>query len=208
MDGAVSVSDGKRVVARYCGGLETCPVARVEDGRMVLRVGGVIQSVAIDNEYVADVWDAMLPRERPASALILGLGGGSIATLMTRRWGPLPITGVERDPEIVRLARGEFGLGALSNLSIVTADAFAWMRANQRRFGAICVDLYQAGKLAHGTLGASFLRDLRRGLAPGAEVTYNLWRSAYLDDQTRRIAAYFSIERLDRVGDNVVVRAC
>lgn len=194
-------------MARNGGSLEIRPVARVEDGRKVLRVGGVIQSVAIDDDYVADVWDAMLPRERPASALILGLGGGSIATLMTRRWGPLPITGVERDPEIVRLARGEFGLDGLPNLSIVTADAFAWMGANQLRFGAICVDLYQAGKLAHGALGSAFLRDLRRGLAPGGEVTYNLWRSAYLSDQTRRIAAHFSIEQLDRVGDNVIVRA-
>jgi spermidine synthase len=152
-------------------GLGARPIARVEDGRKVLRVGGVIQSVEVDDRYVADVWDAMLPRERPDSALILGLGGGSIATLMTRSWGPLEITGVERDPEIVRLACDEFGLNGLPHMSVVTADAFAWMRANQRRFGAICVDLYQAGRLAHGALGAAFLRDVRRALAPGGEVT-------------------------------------
>ena len=182
-------------------------MARVEDGRKVLRVGGVIQSVAVDDSYVADVWDAMLPRKRPQSALILGLGGGSIATLMTRRWGPLPITGIERDPEIVRLARAEFGLNALPHLTIVTADAFAWMRANRSRFGAICVDLYQAGRLAHGALGAGFLRDVRRALAPGAEATYNLWKSAYLDDQTRRIAAQFTLDGIEQVGGNVIVRA-
>jgi hypothetical protein len=73
---------------------------RLENGRNVLRVGGVIQSVGVDASHIPDVWDAMLPQERPASALILGLGGGTIATLMTRRWGPLPIIGVERDPAI------------------------------------------------------------------------------------------------------------
>jgi len=187
--------------------LEARPVARVEDGRKVLRVGGVIQSVEVDEHYAEDVWDAMLPRRRPESALILGLGGGSIAKLMTRRWGPLPITGVERDPAVVGLARREFGLDQLDHLTIVTADAFSWIRMCDKTFDAICVDLYVGGKLAHGALGAAFLRDVRRALAPGGEVTFNLWRSAYLEDQTRRIAAHFHVQRLDEADGNVIVRA-
>ena len=206
--------DGKRcgecpatgaTVARQV--LEARPVARVEDGRKVLRVGGVIQSVEVDERYTADVWDAMLPRRRPASALILGLGGGSIAKLMTRRWGRLPITGIERDPAVVALARREFGLDQFDHLTVVTADAFVWTRMCEQTFDAICVDLYVAGKLAHGALGAGFLRDVRRLLTPGGEVTFNLWRSAYLDDQTRRIAAHFRIEALDQADGNMVVHA-
>jgi spermidine synthase len=173
----------------------------------VLRVGGVIQSVEVDERYLPDVWDAMLPRERPANALILGLGGGSIATLMTRRWGPLPITGVERDPAVVWLARREFGLDHLDHLTIVTEDAFVWTRMCDETFAAICVDLYVAGKLAHGAVGAAFLRDVRRLLSSAGEVTFNLWRSAYLDDQLRRIAAHFRIEKLDQAGGNVIARA-
>lgn len=187
--------------------VETRPETRVEDGRKVLRVGGVIQSVEVNERYSEDVWDAMLPRRRPASALILGLGGGSIATLMTRRWGPLPITGVERDPAVVRLAREEFGLDSMAHLAIVTEDAFDWARRCGETFAVICVDLYVAGKLAHGALGAAFLRDVRRLLVPAGEVTFNLWRSAYLDDQTRRISGHLRIEALEEVGGNVVVRA-
>jgi len=167
------------------------PRVTLEDGRKVLRVGGVIQSVAVDDRYTADVWDAMLPRRQPASALILGLGGGAIAQLITRRWGPLPIVGVELDPAVVWLARREFGLDALPHLRIVTADAFA----------------YLAGKLAHGTLGAAFLRDLRRLLTPRGEVSVNLWRSAYLADQLRRIERVFSVTGIDEADDNLVVHA-
>jgi spermidine synthase len=126
---------------------------------------------------------------------------------MTRRWGTLPITGVERDPEVVRLARTEFGLDQLTNLTIVTADAFAWMRRLSWTFGAICVDLYVAGAMAHGVVGGPFLRDTRRALAPDGEVTFNLWRSARLEDQTRRIGAYFRIAAVETVDDNVIVRA-
>ena len=195
---------GAKVARRV---LETRPVALVEDGRKVLRVGGVIQSVEVDERYTADVWDAMLPRRRPASALILGLGGGSIAQLMTRRWGPLPITGIERDPAVVSLARREFGLDQLDHLTIVTADAFVWTHMCDQSFDAICVDLYVAGKLAHGALSAAFMRDLRRVLSPEGEVIFNLWRSAYLEEQTRRIAAYFGIEALDQADGNVAVHA-
>lgn len=180
-------------------------VARVEDGRTVLRVGGVIQSVTIDDHYSADVWDALLPRRKPDSALILGLGGASLAHLMTRRWGPFPITGVERDPEVIRLAWAEFGLDRLSHLHIVAADAFAWVRLPHPPFGAICVDMYVAGKLAHGALSPAFLRDVRRLVGPSGEVCFNLWRSAYLEDQTRRIKGLFHIEDTVEVDGNVAV---
>ncbi|MDE3230810.1 MAG: methyltransferase domain-containing protein [Chloroflexota bacterium] len=185
----------------------TAPVVALEDGRKVLRVGGVIQSVAVDASYVPDVWDALLPRRQPASALILGLGGGALAQLMTRRWGPLPIVGVERDPAVVHLARREFGLDGLPHLHIVTADAFAWVAACDERFDAICVDLYVAGKLAHGVLSAAFLRDLRRLLTPQGEVTFNLWRSAFLSDQLRRIERAFAIVALAEADDNIIVHA-
>lgn len=188
-------------------GASLAPVVTVEDGRKVLRVGGVIQSVAVDERYTADVWDAMLPRRQPASALILGLGGGAIAQLITRRWGPLPIVGVELDPAVVWLARREFGLDALPHLHIVTADAFAWVADCEQRFDAICVDLYTAGKLAHGALGGAFLRDLARLLTPRGEVAFNLWRSAYLADQMRRIERGFSLIALDETDDNIIVHA-
>ena len=60
-------------------GARQTPIAVIEQGRLVLRVGGVIQSVGVDTSYQADIWDAMLPHNSPANALILGLGGGTIA---------------------------------------------------------------------------------------------------------------------------------
>jgi len=185
----------------------TAPLVRLEDGRKVLRVGGVIQSVAVDAAHVPDVWDAMLPEARPASALILGLGGGTIAALMTRRWGPLPIVGVEYDPAVAHLARHEFGLAALPNVEIVVDDAFAYVRRCDRCFDAICVDLYVAGKMTHGVLAAPFLRDVARLLAPGGVAAFNLWRSAALPDQIRRLARHLAIVGQVAVDDNIVVRA-
>jgi spermidine synthase len=199
----------KRVLAETMGqairGAQQTPIVVVEHGRTVLRVGGVIQSVGVDDTYQADIWDAMLPRRQPANALILGLGGGTIATLLTQRYGPLPITGVERDPAVVWLARHDFGLESLEHLHVVTDDAFNFARTCRETFDAICVDLYIAGKMAHGVLGGSFLRDVARLLTSEGEATINLWRSPYLDDQVRRIGRELLVRDVVPVDDNVVV---
>jgi spermidine synthase len=185
---------------------ETRPDVRLEDGRKVLRVGGVIQSVAVDSTYVRDVWDAMLPYAQPASALILGLGGGTIATLLTQRYGPLPIVGVERDPAVAWLARREFGLDRLPNVSVVVADAFTFARDCRDQFGAICVDLYVAGKMVHGVLAAAFQRDIARLLSAEGVATFNLWRSPYLGDQLRRLSRELRVCDVKEVDENIVVQ--
>jgi spermidine synthase len=182
------------------------PVVLTEAGRKVLRVGGVIQSVHVDEHYEPDVWDAMLPRERPANALILGLGGGTMAQLLTSRFGQLPITGVERDPAVIWLARHEFGLDQLPHVRIVAADAFTFVRESRERYGAICVDLYTAGKMAHGVFDPAFLRATRCLLTPGGTATFNLWRSPHLADQLRRVGRMLCIRDIIDVDENVVVR--
>ena len=184
----------------------TQPAVALEDGRKVLRVGGVIQSVAVDASYQSDVWDAMLPDAAPANALILGLGGGTIADLLTQRYGPIPIVGVERDPAVAWLARHEFGLDRLPNVRVVVVNAFTFVHECRDQYDAVCVDLYVAGKMAHGILAAPFLRDVAQILSPEGVVTVNLWRSPNLDDQLRRLSRMLHIRGITEVDENIIVR--
>jgi spermidine synthase len=180
------------------------PVVAHESGRKVLRVGGVIQSVHVDEGYLPDVWDAMLPRRRPERALILGLGGGTIATLLTQRWGAVPTVGVELDPAVIWLAKQEFGLGELAHVRIVQEDAFSYVRRCGDRYDTICVDLYTAGKMAHGVFDMTFLRGIARLLTPEGTVAFNLWRSAYLGDQLRRLRRVLEVIETVEADDNIV----
>ena len=185
---------------------ERGPVIVIEEGRKILRVDGVIQSVHVDERYLPDVWDVMLPNEAPVNALILGLGGGTMAQLLTQRFGPLYIVGVERDPAVIYLARHEFGLALASHVRIKREDAFTFARRCAESFDFIAVDLYTAGKMVHGVLGAAFLRDVRRLLTLDGLVTFNLWRSPYLADQIGRLARVFAIHSTAMVDDNIIVR--
>jgi spermidine synthase len=190
---------------RAWAALRSLPVVSVEEGRTLLRVGGVIQSVAVDERYEPDFWDAMIPDRRPESALILGMGGGTIATLLARRHAGVPTLGIERDSRIARLSRERFGLNLLANVQIIEADAFAFVETCASAFDLICVDLYVGGRMEHGVLGASFLRHIARLLSPGGSAVFNLWSSSYLPDHLRRLGRVLQIEDVREVGENVLV---
>jgi spermidine synthase len=206
MANMVRVERSRGVGHRVWAGERARPVVTVEDGRTLLRVDGVIQSVAVNERYVPDIWDAMLPIRRPTSALILGQGGGTTATLLTEHYGPIPILGVERDARIAELARERFGLEHHPNIQTVVADAFEFVATCQARADLICVDLYVAGHMQHGVLGADFLRQVSRILRPEGTVTFNIWASRFLPDQLRRLQRVLAVEDIVEVGRNVVVR--
>ncbi|MBI2942320.1 MAG: hypothetical protein HYY04_17970 [Chloroflexi bacterium] len=187
---------------------EGAPSVEVVDGKRALVVAGFVQSYATDDARVLDgYWSAMLPDARPEGVLLLGLGAGTVAHLLTRRFGPIPIVGVEADDRVVALGRAYFGLDALPNLAVIVADAFAYVAATpvpNRRFDLILVDLYRGGELARGTLAKPFLRTLKRLLAPGS-IGVNLMRDRRLDERLHRLRQVFREVRLQEAGKNVVV---
>src|SRR5262249_58928375 len=116
------------------------------------------------------------------------------------------ILGVELEALVACPARHEFGLAALPNVVVQVEDAFAYARRSNRCFDAICVDLYIAGRMSHGVLAGGFLRDIARLLTPSGTVTFNLWRSAALPDQLRRLSRHLNLLSQTMVDDNIVVR--
>src|SRR3954470_16900915 len=92
-----------------------------DDGRPVLLVDGTVQSVLADDP--SGYWSLMVPDVRPSRALLLGLGGGTIARLLADRFGALPIVGVDEDADVIGFAQEL--LRDLSDLDIVQADGFA-----------------------------------------------------------------------------------
>lgn len=194
-------------------------VATREDGRLALLVGGVTQSISMaEVEGAAPVdgyWGLMLPPECPRQALLLGLGGGAVATLLARRCPRARMVGVERDAEVLRLARESFGLDALAGLRVEQADAFLWvdaqftddggLAAGAMRYDLICVDLFEAGRLAAGTLATPFLRQIAALLTPGGVATFNLMVTGRTPEQLHRLRRVFSVVREQRLRGNLVV---
>jgi spermidine synthase len=183
------------------------PVVEVVDdgGRLGLAIDGAVQSVAVAaGAAPAGYWPAMLPARSPRDALLLGLGGGTIAHLLVGACGPIPLVGVDDDPTVLALGREAFGL-SLPNLEIVQADAFAYVAACSRRFDLVCVDLFRDGRIPPRVCASPFLARLRGLLRPGGTATFNLARDRAAPNRLAQLTRHFRVERRILVGFNLVV---
>jgi spermidine synthase len=153
-----------------------------DDGRRALIVDGAVQSVAAeDGHRGSGYWAAMIPDTRPQSTLILGLGAGTVAHLLTRRFGPVPIVAVDDDPETVAIAQSEFDLN-LENVNIEIGDAFEFVQSCAEKFDLILVDLYHGARPAPGMVSVPFLSGLQRILERKGQIVFNLY-SGYLNQK-------------------------
>lgn len=82
--------------------------------------------------------------EAPQKVLILGHAGGSFTRLFNAYYSELEITGVELDPAVTEISRAYMGLDE-ATVSIVAADARAYLLSTEEVYDLILVDTY------HGT---------------------------------------------------------
>lgn len=193
-----------------------------ESWGIALEVESVVQSVSVPANVspISDepqpgpgggYWGLMLPPGCPRRALLLGLGGGTVAHLLARRCPKVQIVGVEREAMVLAVGREQFGLDDVRGLTIVEADAFEWAReqaeTGEQRFDLIVMDLFDAGRLAPGALGTTFLRQIASLLEPEGVLSVNLMVTGRTPEQLHRLRRVFNITRELRLRGNLVVHA-
>lgn len=186
------------------------------DGTRALEVGGVTQSVVptADGEggtsgAVAGYWAAMLPERCPRRVALLGLGGGTVARLLAAHCPGVEMLGIEGNEAVLATARGALGLDDVPGLTALLADAFAWVpEAAEQEPGSydlVCLDLFEAGRLARGALATPFLRQVARLLSADGALTVNLMVTGRLQEQLHRLQRVYRLERSVRVRGNLVL---
>jgi spermidine synthase len=179
-----------------------------DGGRAALLVDGVVQSISPeDGLSVGGYWAEMVPHdEPPRSALILGLGGGTVARLLQARWGNVRIIGVDDDAAILETASAAGWLPA-GGVEIVMADAFEYVQLCEQRFDYVAVDLFRGHRLARRAFGKPFLRRVKVILEPRGRLAVNMFKDRREPERVERIASLFDIRDRVTVGGNVVVHA-
>jgi len=175
-----------------------------DEGQTALLIDGVVQSVLVnDGPLGPGYWPLMLPDVRPNTALILGLGGGTVAHLLLRRFPGIHITGVENDPAVIRLARGAFGVD-LPEIEIVEADAFVFTSETVGPYEYIAVDLFTDGAIPTAIFQKPFLRRVKELLAPGGVAAVNFFEDRRAASRLRRLEAIFPRVELRQSRENFV----
>jgi spermidine synthase len=100
---------------------------------------------ALELDYTREMMSALLLRPDPAwprSALLIGLGAGSLTKFLYRHRPEAVLTVIEIDPEVVHVARQSFKLPEANDarLCIHIDDGASWLTGCQRSFDLIMVD--------------------------------------------------------------------
>ncbi len=170
-----------------------------------LVVEGITQSRTLDKKgKTGFYWDAFsenLPNlSLDSRILILGLGAGTSAKILTNKFGPVPIDGVEIDPMIVELGKKYFYLNE-PNIKVFTKDAREYVRKLNGKYDVIYVDLFHGDKTPKFLSEKPFLVKIKEHLNLGGVVVINKICNDKLEDKQ-------FVETMSRVfPDNLVSRS-
>ena len=119
--------------------------------------------------------------------LILGLGGGSAIESLRKKFRfKYPITAVEIDPEMIRIARKEFRINTYTNLEIVNADALQYAAKTREKFDLILIDLFIDTRVPQFFYEEIFCGNISRILTPKGVFLFNMGMS--LPDEVQKAA--------------------
>ena len=162
-----------------------------EDGarKLILNEGHAVHSIYDPEELLTEgPWDyfmvAPLFNDEGAgttadNALLIGLAGGTVARQMTAAFGPIPIDGVEIDPEVARVGRDYFGLDdpSLANVDVVVEDGRYFLRTTDREYDLIGVDAYRQPYIPFQLTSREFFQEVSDHLSPEGVAVVNVGRT-------------------------------
>jgi len=185
---------------------------RWELGRKVLNSANGNQSFGSLHRVWQRVFAHLdLRADPPKQVLMLGLGAGSVVQILRAELGiPAPITAIEIDPVMVRLAQDHFDLARHTNIEVIQGDAIVQVQALKKGYDMLVVDLFDDLDLAQGVDTRGFSHGLRDRCAEGGVVCFNTvsydaaseLRCSRILDNLRRIFSTveeFRTEELNRV---------
>lgn len=123
--------------------------------------------------------------------LILGMGGGSIIKSLRETFKyQKNIVAVEIDPEVIRIAKEEFGVSASEKLQILQEDAFEYVKisdlsaAAEEKFQLIIIDLFIDLNVPPLFYGKEFCKNVSSLLQENGFVIFNVGVNLKKDSDT------------------------
>ncbi len=151
--------------------------------------------------------------------LLIGLAAGTVSELYSNLYGPIPITGVELDPQIIEVGQRYFGMDQ-PNLTAIAADGRRWLMQQPatQRWDVIAIDAYRPPYIPFHLATVEFFRLVRDHLADDGVVAINVGRTAHnfalVDALAATLATVFPVVYAvdepgpaDTLGNTLVVAA-
>jgi spermidine synthase len=141
----------------------------------VLKYGSITYSkLKGESVYTGEYWDYFLPAaciSRNRSALLIGLGGGTVAFQLSALFvDALSLDVVELSKRVIEMAR-KFAPKMKAN--IVAGEGAAYVATTNKRYGAMLLDAYVSSKIPEQFLQRKFIEDAHRVLSEDGVLAVN-----------------------------------
>jgi predicted O-methyltransferase YrrM len=147
--------------------------------------------------------------------LLLGVAGGSVVkTLVDEIKFSGRITGVEIDPEIIKLANKYFKLDEIQQLEIIIDDAFEFVLKTKEHYDLIVIDVFQDTKMPDFLFESYFINRICSLLKSKGFVLFNtmllteqhnLRNKKYISDFAAGNCSIKSIPRIEIHNELIVI---
>jgi spermidine synthase len=117
---------------------------------------------------------AIMARALPGHCCILGLGGGGAVHHLAHKMDKYPLTVVELDEEVIQIAKQFFMIDQINNLTIIHAEASAFMKESQQSFDHILIDVFDAHQFPDSCNNADFFSQCQKRLTPEGILAINI----------------------------------
>ncbi len=124
-------------------------------------------------EYARNTLLALAFSPEAESALVLGLGGGSIPRMLLAAKPSLSIDVVEIDPVVLKVARRFFEVGERRNFRIYLDDAAGFLARCRTRYDIVILDAYMGETMPPQCTTLEFFRDVRCRLSEKGVLAVN-----------------------------------
>lgn len=133
----------------------------------------------------------LIVREAPNAKriLMLGLGGGTVASILSKKLPEAQMVSVEFDPVMIDVAKKYFGLDSITNHRIIEADALRVVvepeefDLTQSSFDVLFIDIFVGDQYPDLGKTGNFIASVKRLVAPGGLIVFNrIYTEEYQED--------------------------
>ena len=135
--------------------------------------------------YTKMMLGALYLQPEPDKILIIGLGGGTLPSTLSRILPKAKIDIVEIDPAVVRVAQKYFNFRITPVVAVSEGDGRVFVKRvikKGMKYDLIMLDAFDHEYIPEHLLTQEFLREVKKIMTPGGVLTANTWSSSRLYD--------------------------
>jgi spermidine synthase len=133
--------------------------------------------------YVRMIFAGLLVNPEPSRGLMIGMGGGTISSVLTSIYPDLTLDLVEVDQAVVKVATDYFGFKKTHQIDVHVTDGRVFARRALRRkeqYDLIILDAFTGEYIPEHLMTVEFLENIKDLLTPGGVVIANTFSGSSL----------------------------